>query len=250
MRKSAGFMTVPGIGPITALCFKATIYDSARFKRSRSVGAYIGLTSRRHASGEIDWSGRISKCGDVMLRSYLFEAAPVLLTRVPKSSALKAWGMRLAKRNVLRKAKVAVARKLAGSTEPNSLGRTGRLPRNKRRSSVLAEAGKDVPARTMAVVRSSDFLRALDRRDRACNIDPPTSSYAIMRRARPYRGDNTGPGRDDRVTPKPGIREQNLPIADVNARSLRSPAGLRCRCWQSPHEIWPPQGAGTCRRLN
>jgi transposase len=60
---------------------------SARFARSRSVGAYVGLTSRRHASGEVDWSGRISKCGDAMLRSYLFEAAGVLLTRVPKWSA-------------------------------------------------------------------------------------------------------------------------------------------------------------------
>jgi transposase len=107
------FMTVPGIGPITALCFKATIDDPTRFKRSRSVGAYVGLTTRRHASGEIDWTGRISKCGDAMLRSYLFEAAGVLLTRVPKWSVLKAWGMRLAKRNGLRKAKVAVARKLA-----------------------------------------------------------------------------------------------------------------------------------------
>ena len=107
------FMTVPGIGPITALCFKATIDDPTRFKRSRSVGAYVGLTTRRHASGEIDWTGRISKCGDAMLRSYLFEAAGVLLTRVPKWSALKAWGMRLAKRNGLRKATVAVARKLA-----------------------------------------------------------------------------------------------------------------------------------------
>src|SRR5215469_10161069 len=74
------FVTVPGIGPITAFSFKATIDDPARFKRSRSVGAYIGLTSRRHASGEIDWSGRISKCGDAMLRMYLFEAAGVLLT--------------------------------------------------------------------------------------------------------------------------------------------------------------------------
>lgn len=107
------FMTAPGIGPITALCFKATIDDPARFKRSRSVGAYVGLTSRRHASGEVDWSGRISKCGDAMLRMYLFEAAGVLLTRVPKWSALKAWGTRLIKRNGLRKAKVAVARKLA-----------------------------------------------------------------------------------------------------------------------------------------
>jgi Transposase IS116/IS110/IS902 family len=75
--------------------------------------AYVGLTTRRHASGEVDWSGRISKCGDAMLRTYLFEAANVLLTRVPKWSALKAWGIRLAKRNGLRKAKVAVARKLA-----------------------------------------------------------------------------------------------------------------------------------------
>jgi transposase len=107
------FMTVPGVGPITALSFKATIDDPARFARSRSVGAYIGLTSRRHASGEVDWSGRISKCGDAMLRSYLFEAAGVLLTRVPTWSAVKAWGMKLAKRNGLRKAKVAVARKLA-----------------------------------------------------------------------------------------------------------------------------------------
>jgi transposase len=107
------FMTAPGVGPITALCFKATIDDPARFKRSRSVGAYVGLTSRRHASGEVDWSGRISKCGDAMLRMYLFEAAGVLLTRVQKWSALKAWGTRLVKRNGLRKAKVAVARKLA-----------------------------------------------------------------------------------------------------------------------------------------
>jgi transposase len=107
------FMTAPGIGPITALCFLATIDDPKRFRRSRSVGAYVGLTTRRYASGEIDWTGRISKCGDKMLRSYLFEAANVLLTRVAKWSALKAWGIRLAKRSGLRKAKVAVARKLA-----------------------------------------------------------------------------------------------------------------------------------------
>jgi transposase len=107
------FMTAPGIGPITALCFLATIDDPTRFKRSRSVGAYLGLTTRRYASGEIDWTGRISKCGDAMLRSYLYEAANVLLTRVAKWSTLKAWGIRLAKRSGLRKAKVAVARKLA-----------------------------------------------------------------------------------------------------------------------------------------
>src|SRR5436853_6533904 len=114
-RQVRKFMTVPGVGPITALCFKATIDDPTRFKRSRSVGAYLGLTTRRHASGEIDWTGRISKCGDAMLRSYLFEAAGVLLTRVPKWSALKAWGMKLAKRNGHRKAKFSVARNIAGN---------------------------------------------------------------------------------------------------------------------------------------
>src|SRR5262245_37731128 len=102
------FMTAPGVGAITALCFLATIDDPTRFKRSRSVGAYVGLTTRRYASGEVDWTGRISKCGDKLLRSYLYEAANVLLTRVAKWSALKAWGIRLAKRSGLRKAKVAV----------------------------------------------------------------------------------------------------------------------------------------------
>ena len=106
-------MTVPGIGPITALTFLSAIDDPARFRRSRSVGAYVGLTPRRFASGEVDWSGRISKCGDRMLRTYLFEAAGVLLTRVPQWCRLKAWGHRLWKRIGFKKAKVAVARKLA-----------------------------------------------------------------------------------------------------------------------------------------
>ena len=106
-------MTVPGIGSITALAFYTAIDDPSRFRRSRNVGAYIGLTSRRYASGEIDWSGRISKCGDAMLRSYLFEAAGVLLTRVPQWCKIKAWGHRLWKRIGFKKAKIAVARKLA-----------------------------------------------------------------------------------------------------------------------------------------
>lgn len=103
----------PGIGPITALAFQSAIDDPTRFRRSRSVGAYVGLTPRRHASGEVDWSGRISKCGDAMVRTYLFEAAGVLLTRVPQWCKLKAWGHRLWKRIGFKKAKIAVARKLA-----------------------------------------------------------------------------------------------------------------------------------------
>ena len=110
---SRRLMTVPGIGPITALAFHSAIDEPTRFKRSRSVGAYFGLTPRRHASGEVDWTGRISKCGDAMVRTYLFEAAGVLLTRVPHWCALKAWGLRLRRRIGFKKTKVAVARKLA-----------------------------------------------------------------------------------------------------------------------------------------
>ena len=111
--ESRRLMTVPGVGPINALAFCAAIDEPARFRRSRSVGAYLGLTPRRHASGEVDWTGRISKCGDAMVRTYLFEAAGVLLTRVPQWCKLKAWGHRLWKRIGFKKAKVAVARKLA-----------------------------------------------------------------------------------------------------------------------------------------
>jgi transposase len=111
--ESRRLMTVPGIGAINALAFCAAIDDPSRFRRSRSVGAYFGLTPRRHASGEVDWTGRISKCGDAMVRTYLFEAAGVLMTRVPHWCQLKAWGLRLAKRIGFKKAKVAVARKLA-----------------------------------------------------------------------------------------------------------------------------------------
>jgi transposase len=107
------FMTVPGIGRITALCFLATIGDPARFKKSRSVEAYVGLTTRRYASGETDLTGHISRWGDSMLRCYLYEAANVLLTRVTRWSTLKAWGMRIAMGKSLSKARVAVARKLA-----------------------------------------------------------------------------------------------------------------------------------------
>ncbi|MBV8091627.1 MAG: IS110 family transposase [Acetobacteraceae bacterium] len=106
-------MSVPGVGVVVALAYKAVIDDPARFKRSTSVGAYIGLTPRRYQSGEVDRAGHISKCGDSLLRSYLFEAANVLLTRHPKPCTLKTWGLALAARIGVRRAKVAVARKLA-----------------------------------------------------------------------------------------------------------------------------------------
>jgi transposase len=98
---------------VTAVAYTAAVDDPHRFKKSRSVGAYFGLTNRRYQSGEVDYSGRISKCGDRLVRSYLYEAAGVLLMRTKSWSALKSWGLRIAKRSGLSKARVAVARKLA-----------------------------------------------------------------------------------------------------------------------------------------
>jgi transposase len=106
-------MTIPGVGPIVSLAYKATIDDPARFQTSKAVGAHIGLTPRIYQSGELDRSGNISKCGDKLLRHVLYEAANSHLRICKKQSALKAWGVKLAKRVGNKKALVAVARKLA-----------------------------------------------------------------------------------------------------------------------------------------
>lgn len=108
------FMTMPGVGAVVALSVWSAIDDPSRFAKSASVGAYFGLTPRRYASGEIDRSGRISKCGDRDPRTHLYEAANVLLTRISRASALREWGLKIAKRSGFKKAKVAVARKMAG----------------------------------------------------------------------------------------------------------------------------------------
>lgn len=108
------FMQVPGVGPVCALSFAAAIDDPARFRRSRDVAAYFGLTSRRWQSGSsIDVQGRISKRGDADVRRALYEAASALLTRYKGQAALKTWGEKLARTKGQRKAAVAVARKLA-----------------------------------------------------------------------------------------------------------------------------------------
>ncbi|MEM8820376.1 MAG: IS110 family transposase [Pseudomonadota bacterium] len=105
--------TVPGVGPIVALTFIATIDDADRFRRVVDVGAYLRLTPRRHQSGETDWTGRISKRGDSAMRKLLYEAANILIQRVPRFSPLKAWAMKLAEKKGLKKATVAAARKIA-----------------------------------------------------------------------------------------------------------------------------------------
>ena len=106
-------MTIPGVGPVTSLAFKATIDDTGRFTTSKALGAHLGLTPRIYQSGEIDRSGHISKCGDRMMRHLLYEAASVLMTRTRKWSRLRAWGIAVAKRRGMKRATVAVARKLA-----------------------------------------------------------------------------------------------------------------------------------------
>ena len=105
-------MTVPGVGPVTALVFRATVDQAERSARSRDVGAHFGLTPRRHQSGETDVAGGITRVGDASVRVALYEAANVLLTRVTRFSSLKRWAVEVAKRRGARRAKVALARKL------------------------------------------------------------------------------------------------------------------------------------------
>jgi len=106
-------MTIPGIGPVTALTYKAEIFDPSRFKNSRTVGAYIGMTPTQYSSGETQKQGRISGRGSSELRSLLTEAGVVLLTKSQKWSKLKAWGLKLMRKKGIKKASLAVGRKLA-----------------------------------------------------------------------------------------------------------------------------------------
>ena len=106
-------MSIPGVGVITATSFATAIEDPDNFKKSRSVGAWLGLTTRRYQSGEVDYDGHISRRGDRHLRGLLYEAATVILTRSLADSALRTWGLKLRERVGFKRAAVAVARKLA-----------------------------------------------------------------------------------------------------------------------------------------
>ncbi len=106
-------MTVPGVGALVAVTFSSAVDDPARFGRSRAVGAHFGLTPKKYQSGETDVTGGISKVGDAMVRTALYEAANVMLTRAGKFSTLKRWALEVAQRRGMRRAKVALARKLA-----------------------------------------------------------------------------------------------------------------------------------------
>jgi transposase len=105
-------MSVPGVGAVVAMTFKSGVDDPTRFKRSRDVGPHFGLTPRKYQSGEIDVTGSITKVGDRMVRTALYEAASVMLTRTVRMSPLKSWALGVAKRRGTKKARVALARKL------------------------------------------------------------------------------------------------------------------------------------------
>ncbi|WP_292415111.1 transposase [Mesorhizobium sp.] len=107
------FMTAPDVGAVIALSVASTYGDASRFRRSSSAGAYLGLTPRRYESGDVSRNGHVSKRGDRLTRTHLYEAANVILTRQVGFSSLKAWGLRIAKGAGFKKAKVALARKLA-----------------------------------------------------------------------------------------------------------------------------------------
>src|SRR5918995_150156 len=117
MAKASGvcrrLMTIPGVGKLTALAFAAAVDDPERFRRSRDIGAYLGLVPRRYQSGEVDYTGSISKCGDRRTRSLLYEAANVMLTRYKGPLKLKDWALAIAARSTMRKARIALARRLA-----------------------------------------------------------------------------------------------------------------------------------------
>ena len=159
-------MTVPGVGVVTALTFRHTIDDPSRFQSASTVGAYLGLTPRRNQSGETDTNGKISRWGDGLLRSYLFEAATVLLYRTKKWSSLKAWGMKLAKRIGMKKAKVAIARKIAVIlhciwVDGTSFEWGQQRRRDRNFSSVRPDLpGRRCPAGTMVVATSFNRLAA------------------------------------------------------------------------------------------
>jgi transposase len=105
-------MSAPGVGALVALTYRSAVDDPSRFARSGTIGAYFGLTPRKYQSGETDRDGGVSKVGDSMVRTALFEAAHIMLTRAVRFSSLKRWALGVAQRRGMKRAKVALARKL------------------------------------------------------------------------------------------------------------------------------------------
>ena len=110
---SRRMMTAPGVGALVAITYKSAVDDPHRFAKSKSVGAHFGMTPKKYQSGETDVTGRISRVGDVAVRTALYQAAHIILSGATPNSSLKRWALQLAKRRGLQRAKIACARKLA-----------------------------------------------------------------------------------------------------------------------------------------
>ncbi len=151
---------MPGVGPVVALTFKSAVDDPHRFARSKSVGAHFGMTPRKYQSGETDVTGGIRRVGDAAVRTTLYQAAHIILSREMPYSSLKVWAMQVAKRRGMKRAKVACARKLAvqrtyaafghgslspciacGSRKPTSAG--GKRPPQPRKQTRRRSSGQD-----------------------------------------------------------------------------------------------------------
>ncbi|WP_409334562.1 transposase [Bradyrhizobium jicamae] len=214
-------MTVPGVGVVTALTLRHTFDAPSRFRSASTVGAYLGLTPRRNQSGETDTNGKISSWGDRLLRTYLFEAATVLLYRTKKCSCLKAWGMKLAKRIGMRKANVAIARKIAVILHAS--GSTAHLSNEGRRrghSPIFQTPGPTrsdwrCPVRTLVVATSVNRLVAICPHS-AANVEAPDPDI-IMRRSRPRKG------------PSPQLRHLPTTSTIQSREASRHPRSLRLR---------------------
>src|ERR1700732_1968684 len=190
------FMTAPGVGPVVALTYRASVDQPHRFVHSRAVGAHAGLTPKRHQSGETDYDGGISKCGDTMLRAMLYEAAQSMLTHSKKWAWLKAWGVRVAQRRGMRRATVAVARRLAVILHrmwvdgPTSAGATAPVPSHRQRDGTASLIRRSTGSASAGRCPHGDdgwreFVTSADppaRGDKdARKIEPLHPSYPIMR---------------------------------------------------------------------
>ena len=188
-------MTTPAVGPIVALTYAGAIDDPARFKSSKQTGAHFGLTPKKYQSGETDITGRISKIGDAAVREALYQAAHVMLTKPVKGATeLKSWAMRIARRAGMRKAKVALARKLAVDHASHA-----------RRQQTLQSGRQDRTGRGSSVARRITGFRA-------------------GHNTRPFRSEVPSPGRWIRSGRHPGCRHQPR-ICRLADLSSRTPSG-------------------------
>jgi transposase len=230
-------MSVPGVGPITALAFRATIDRPDRFKHSKDVGAHLGLTPARYQSGETDIQGRISRCGDELARTALYEAAHSLLTRSRKWSGLRAWGMKIAKHRGMARARVAVAQT---RRHPASyVGRRRRVPFWKsacrvgahycslRRRAKGEKNTANSPARAIRIVPMGTIGKAISLSVQSLpaqagevvkQIETPRLPDPIMRRPRANREEKRVTHGSETIKKRDSIRTGQLDSNDPNQR--------------------------------